>query len=819
MNLYSRILLVLGIMLCSALSFAQVGDVDTNSEPNIFNLDNSIATTDNLFAPVTNPALLGTNKAGGLGWVHLFDDRVFQYHYWFVANLESISYVYEYDNGVNHHTLATGTEMFAPHIFRNLYLGMSYNWKNNNFKDENIKSGLVYRPLQAASIAMTLDHPFKESPAYRFGLGLRPFAFIPSIKDYRTELSIDMPYQKDGEDYTMMKPTLGINTQILDGLNLGLNYNMEDDKALMLNFSLSSRKSSVGTISHVKDKDNYALAYAHFTDESFKPVFGITPKTWYDMKLKGSLVTFRSPKYQIGPFSLFDSKTKGIEDVIREINQAKNDPSIHGILLKNPSFSASFALQQELLTVVKEFKSKGKQVAIYYDNMTNGAYIFAASIADKIYLNPNGVLDLKGFSVNSPYLREMLDALGIEVINFRSHDYKTAGNMFSEKEMTAAERKVYDELLGDLYAQVLTQISEGRGERLKKPISQLIDEGPYYISTDALNAGLVDNLIYLDQLSEQLKEDFGFKKSSAAMENYQNYNWAEQKEHQIAVIYAQGNIVMGKGNPGQKIAHETTVEKIRAARKNQNYKGIILRIDSGGGSAQASDIIWRELELARIQNKKTIVVSMSGVAGSGGYYIACNADKIVANPGTITGSIGVIGLAFNAEQMFKKIKINWSTVNKGKRADFGSMNRAWREDEKDLMVRMIHHSYEDFTGKVAKGRNMDINRVKELAQGRVWTGNQAKENGLIDELGGLDEAVRQMRQLTGIKGKIRLVDATSSTEGIAIEMKSDPLEMILPLDILDSISKEYIQVYELWQDFGTDPILMLAPMAFDGPIN
>ncbi|MDZ4122466.1 MAG: S49 family peptidase [Candidatus Cloacimonadaceae bacterium] len=191
----------------------------------------------------------------------------------------------------------------------------------------------------------------------------------------------------------------------------------------------------------------------------------------------------------------------------------------------------------------------------------------------------------------------------------------------------------------------------------------------------------------------------------------------------------------------------------------------------------------------------------------------------MANPGTITGSIGVIGLAFNAEQLFKKIRLNYSTVNFGKRADMGSTNRPWRQDEKDLMIRMIDHSYTDFTTKVASGRNMKVEDIHKIAQGRVWTGAQALENGLIDELGGLDEAVRQMRKLTSIKGKIRLVDATSDTKGIAIEMKSDPLSLSTHINVLKSIADEYVQVYELWQDYHNDSVLMLAPYIFENQIK
>ncbi len=799
------VLLLLGSMIAYAQS--------------IYNLDSSVATTDNLFAPVTNPALIGTSNPRGLGFVQLYDNKELQDNYWIISNMDGLSYVYEYNNGVNFHNFAIGSEMFEPHVFRNLYFGSSYKWMNSKTNEGMFKSGIVYRPIDATSVAMTIDHPYKASPSYRFGLGIRPLALVPQVLGYRAEFSIDMPYNKDESGkYEMLKPTIGMNTQLIDGVKLGANYNLESE-TMMLGFSLSARKSEIGSIARLKEKDNYGLAYIHLTDESFKPFLGLTPKTWYQMNLKGNLVTYRAPKYKVGPFSIYDAKTTSIESVIKEINKAKDDPAIHGILLQNPSFSSSFGLMQELITAINEFKASGKQLAFYYDNISNGAYIFASSVADKIYLNPMGSVDLRGFAVKSPYLNEMLTALGIEVLNFRSHDYKTAGNMFSESEMTPAERIVYEELIGDIFNQAMAKMTSNRGDKFKKPINQIINEGPYWIPEEALEAGLVDELVYLDQLKDQLKVDFAYNKITKKLDDYKDYNWSKQKDNKIAVIYAQGNIVMGEGEVGQKIAHATTVKKIREARKNKSYKGIILRIDSGGGSAQASDIIWREIELAKSENNKKVVVSMAGVAGSGGYYIACNADRIVANPATITGSIGVIGLAFNAEKMYKKIKVNWSTVKFGDRSDIGAMDRAWRQEEKDLLSRLIDNSYDSFIGKVAKGRNMEKRDVHTVAQGRVWTGTQALERGLIDELGGLDEAVKQMREVASIKGKIKLVDATTGKEGISINMKSDPLSLVLPTQLIENLTREYKKVYDLWQDYEHDPILMMTPLIFDDQIN
>ncbi|HHV37330.1 MAG TPA: signal peptide peptidase SppA [Candidatus Cloacimonetes bacterium] len=496
-------------------------------------------------------------------------------------------------------------------------------------------------------------------------------------------------------------------------------------------------KTQTGGLARLSDEDNHGYLYAHLSSLAYKPLLGMSPKSWYKMPAKATVVSYRAPKYELGPINLFDKNVRTIDSMKKELKRAKNDSTIDGILLVNPSYGTSFALMQELIEAFRDFKESGKHISVYYDNISNGGYIFSASIADKIYLNPTGMLDLRGIAIASPYLRDLLDSVGVEPINLRSHKYKNAGNMFSESEMTEAEREVYESLLDSIYEQVLASIETGRGDRLIKPIAELVDEGPYVIAQEALDAGLVDKLIYQDELKGELKKDFSFSKERKEMANYHNYEWAKPKENLIAVIYASGNIVMGKGKAGQKIAHQTTVDLIRKARKDPKYKGIILRVDSGGGSAQASDIILRELELAKKENNMPIVVSMAGSAASGGYYIAANADKIVADGTTLTGSIGVIGLAFNASELFKKVKVNWSTVKKGEHADLGALHRPMRDSEKNILESMIEHTYDDFIGIVADGRGMSKDEVHEIAQGRVWTGAQAKDIGLVDALGGM----------------------------------------------------------------------------------
>ncbi len=779
--------------------------------------DLPIATTDNLFAPLVNPALLGTGKSSGLGWIHLWNEKKVQNHYWIAANLGQTAYLYEYNDGISYHRISNGFEVFPNHVLPNLYAGTSYAWRNSDWKEGGWRNSIVYRPHNSTSLAMRWDNPYKGSPEYRFGLGLRPLAFIPAVPNWRLEMSLDLPYAKSrpgdstkaADGYEIMKPSIGINTQLINGINLGGTYNMESE-TVMLTFILSAGKSRIGTVAHAKENDNFGVAYVHLSDQQFLPFAGLATSRWYEMKLRGEVVTYRAPRFKVGPFQIFDSGQRSVESIIDDIGRAGGQPGIKGIVFVNPSFSASFALRQEIVTALKNFKNTGRSIVFYYDNMSNADYVFAASVADRIYLNPKGVVDLRGLAVNAPYVGEALTAIGIEVMNFRSHPYKTGGNMLSESEMTPAERETYEALLGSLYSQMIDTISQGR-DLTRAEVEQLIDNGPYFDPQDALDKGLIDGLIYQDELKDKLKAEYKVSRRSRELLDYMNYEWSQPRENMIAVIYAQGNIVMGSGTVGQKIAHKTTVDIIRRVRNDKRYKGIILRIDSGGGSAQASDIILREIDKARTENKLPVVVSMSSVAGSGGYYIACRADKIVADPATITGSIGVIGITFNAERLFRKIRLNWSTVKKGERSDFGTINRAWTDAEKEILRRYIEITYEDFVREVAEGRNMSVEDVHEIAQGKVFTAEDALKLGLVDHLGGLDTALEVMRELTGIKGKITMVDATSSAKGIAVGFSGSPLLKPPSLQMLEELSQEYVRLYELWKDFAGEKALMLMP--------
>jgi protease-4 len=808
-GMWSLVLLII----IPALAFAQQSTPKAHQYLNLGGLDWPSASTENLFTPLVNPSLLGTGNSSGFGWAQGVENMKLQKHYWLFANLKNLSYVFEsgpdqLDETESHHTLAMGTP-----LSRNMYIGTSLRWQNSEIGQADWRSALTMRPHKSTSLALRLDNVDNHSPAYHAGLSLRPLAFVNPRLEQRLELSADMDYDKDDGSYGVNDLSVGIQTRLLDGLNIGGGYNF-DKKTAMLNFSLSLNKTELGTLSQIQSGSKGNLApYIHLSDNMFRPFLGLKKSQWYDMKLSGTVKTYVEPKFSLGNIRVMDSSTKSIETIIQDVKRAKDDESVKGILFKNPSFSTSYALLQEFSAALEDFKTSGKKISFYYNNISNGSYMFAASVADAIYLNPLGMLDLHGMSVNSPYFAELLDKVGVDVLNFRSHKYKNAGNMFSESEMTEAERESYDTLLESIFSQMVAGVEAGRGEKLAEPFTQLVDEGPYFLATDALDAGLIDKIIYEDELERTLKADFGFKKTRKKVHNYVDYTWHKPRETMIAVIYAQGDIVMGKGEPGKKIAHENTVKLIREARQNPLYKGIILRVDSGGGSAQASDVILRELELAQWENFKPVVVSMAGAAASGGYYISCGANHIVADPATLTGSIGVVGLMFTFPRLYEKLGVNWSTVKKGANSDFGANHRTWSDEEVQRMEHYIESAYEEFVGKVDRGRkNLSYDEIHEIAQGRVWTGEQALENGLVDELGGLDTAVEAMRRIAHIKGDIKLVDATTSKKGMQVTMKANPLEASLQEDFLGEILDDYIRAYELWRDFGNEKTLMLSPL-------
>jgi len=768
----------------------------------------SVATTDNFLATKVNPAALGFGNAGGLGYLQYFGESKLLKKNAIFVNLDNLGYCFEnIQDNINVHTISNGFNVGI----KNMYLGWNYVWKNSKFKKGNWGFALLYRPFDFISLGAVGSKLTNDSRNGKIGFALRPISIKNKFCD-RLSLNCDIQYVNREWRNTI----LGLETELINGFQLGGSYNI-DKETFSANFSINFYKFKVGT-SITSNDNNHGLCYGNISKRNFRSVIKKKSQNkFYDYKLKGKILE-QKPKQKFGPFQIVTTKGHTISEMLKTIKELKENDEIKGIVFKSGNIGASIAKYEEIKDALLNFKSAGKKIVYYFENIGNMNYALAAAVGDKIYLNPSGMVGLSGFSIPMPYLRDLLDTLGIQVINFRSHQYKTAGNMLSENKMTYAEREMLEYYLDGIYEEAVSMIAKGRGIS-KEKVKELVDDGPYFVAKDALNAGLIDGIVYEDELEDKIKDEFD---NAKIVERYKKdmfrYDWSDELKPKIAVIYATGNIHTGKGQPGKSIGSETMAKAIKSARENKSIKGIVFRIDSGGGSALASDIICREIALCDSgKNAKPVVVSMSGVAGSGGYYIACKADKIVAEPSTVTGSIGVIGMAVNLEKLYKKIHINIGTIKKGKHADLGSTSREMTKEEKEMIGQAIESFYWDFVDKVADGRGMTREEIHKIAQGRIWTGRQAKDGGLVDELGGMNKSIEELKDLAKIDKDVEISVYPKAKPGFTISFDAD-----LPGMKTDALPEEIRNIVEIIEDLNfyiDEKILYLMPYKFPEEIK
>lgn len=434
----------------------------------------------------------------------------------------------------------------------------------------------------------------------------------------------------------------------------------------------------------------------------------------------------------------------GLYDVVRLIAQAKTDNNIEGIYIIANNNPNSFAASEEIRNALKDFKSSGKFMLAHGDIISQQAYSIA-NVADRIYVSPHGYVEWSGYSVEYLFLKGTLDKLEIQPQVFYAGKFKSATEPLRTDKMTPENRLQTSVWLNDLYAGFLVKTAETRNIDTAT-LHRMADEGKIQQAKDAVTYKLVDTTKYDDEVKDEIKSRLGITKYQRINFITVNTYMAARGVHKgsgekIAVIYAEGDIVDGKGDEGS-IGGQTYRDLLRKARLDQSVKAIVLRVNSGGGSSMASESIWRELSLAKQENKP-VVVSFGDVAASGGYYISCAADSIFAYPTTITGSIGVFGIIPNMESFFKnKLGVTFDGVKTGPYADAGSFYRPLNDQEKKMVQATIDMIYTQFKQRVADGRKLDTAYVDSIAQGRVWTGKMAKEIGLIDRFGGLDDAIK-----------------------------------------------------------------------------
>lgn len=438
-----------------------------------------------------------------------------------------------------------------------------------------------------------------------------------------------------------------------------------------------------------------------------------------------------------------NASTIGLKEVLATIEYAKNDPNIKGIYLDFGTVSGGFASLQEIRDALVDFKKSKKFIIAYNSICTEGAY-YLTSVADEIHLNPEGMIEFNGLSTEIMFLKGTMEKLEVKPEIFKVGDFKSAVEPLFLDKMSDANRQQTTSFLNSIYNYYLQNVATSRGIEMSR-LKLISDSMLVRNAADALNYGLVTNLSYYDEVEKALKNKLKIGESTKIkFVNYSKYkNNVKVEEgsskNKIAVIYAEGDIVDGKGEDGQ-IGGESLSATIRKARLDDKVKAVVLRVNSPGGSALASDIIWREIVLTK--EVKPVIASMSDVAASGGYYISMACDTIVAQPNTITGSIGVFGVMFNLENMLKnKLGITTDRVTTGTFSDAGSMNRTMTDFERRIIQGEVEKVYDVFTSKAAKGRNMTQDELKKYASGRVWSGTEAKEVGLVDVLGNIEDAI------------------------------------------------------------------------------
>lgn len=473
------------------------------------------------------------------------------------------------------------------------------------------------------------------------------------------------------------------------------------------------------------------------------------------MKFDGP-ITDRSSKNPFQNLGAIFSKEEaiGLDDILNNIEKAKEDENIKGIYIEITSVPAGIAMVEEIRTKLLEFKNTGKFILAYSEYYSQNAY-YLASVADKIYLNPQGAIDFKGLSAELMFFKNALAKLEVEPQIIRHGKFKSAIEPFILDKMSDENREQTMTYIRAIWNHTVEGISKSRNIS-KEELNKIADEMLLQKAEDAVKYKLADQLAYKDEILEILKEKTEAKAvdkiNSVSIADYTFAKENKKKEFtkdKIAVIYAVGEIDSGEGDD-EKIGSERISKAIREARLDDKVKAIVLRVNSPGGSALASEVMWREVVLAK--QAKPVIVSMGNVAASGGYYISCAADTIVAEPNTITGSIGVFGVLFNAQGfMNNKIGVTIDTVKTNMHADIGSIYRPLTASERDIIQKSVEHVYDVFITRVAEGRKLTKEQVDEIGQGRVWSGVDAKRIGLVDVLGGLETAIEIAAQKAGLE--------------------------------------------------------------------
>lgn len=534
----------------------------------------------------------------------------------------------------------------------------------------------------------------------------------------------------------------------------------------------------------------------------------IAPKTILKIELDQPIFE-RTPT---NPFDNFDfgsmksNKPLGLNSIVSNLKKAKTDPNIAGVYMDLTTVNApGFATVQEIRNAIVDFKKSGKFVVAFSDTYTQIAY-YLASAADKIYMNPEGNLELLGLKAQVMFYKGTLDKLGVQAQIIRHGKFKSAVEPFMLDKMSPANREQMDALLGSIWNEMTAEISKSRNVSAEE-LNNIANNLSAPDGKSAVNAKLVDELLYKDQVIAKLASFAKIEKDkdpeAISLAKYDQVIPEDQKysKEKIAVIYANGEVVMGSDS--KNLSEKEISATIREARKDENIKAIVLRVNSPGGSALASEIIWREMELAR--KAKPVVVSMGDLAASGGYYITAPANVIYAQPTTLTGSIGVFGVLFNAEKGLKdKLGITVDVAKTNSHADMGQPFRMLNNDETAAIQKEIERIYGTFTGHVSAGRRLPVSYIDSIGQGRVWSGVMAQKLKLVDKLGGLTDAIAEAAKLAKLKEykTVDLPEQKSTFSQIMAEFTGESISTMFARGQFEESIKSYNEIRSFIKNQG-----------------
>ena len=741
----------------------------------------SVAAVDDPLSVVYNPAGLAFNGHTETMLFAHFDGTSFTKDFAYYSQSKTSGFGYQWDvlSATNIWSLSQGFKLTESQA-----MGLTYAFDNSKWKGGRLDLGWMHRPFPMLALGANLKNLWSANNDF---LTLNSGIAVQS-RSGKWGGGFDFGVEKDDSgsevDYTTFQ-SISAFIEPLDGLRVNTWVELGNNNTVGVSFSLFM--PDVGFESHSRSTNSAAQTIAlRSTANPYRSLFGKTPvkkdqKTYVRMKLSGLFIEEPEMKKPMVPFDLdFDipfiggptAYGKQLRKFIDLLDSYTADPNINGLIIDLGNVGGGFSKMSEIRDALQRFHDADKQIIVYTKFGLSNLTTYLLSMADEIYAHEMAGVDLRGLGMEVTFYRGLLDTLSIVPEVWRVSPYKTAADTYLNDSMSDAMRENYSQLLDGIYKEFVTGLSEGKMWE-EDHTRAVIDEGPYFLTARAIEAGLLTGTMYPDEFNDYVNDLNGgkvniIKPEKESFEADYRYAWRDDKsKDRIAVIYAVGGIVSGKSKPGpsgsKKMGDETIAAAIKQAREDQSIKAIVLRIDSGGGSALASDIMWREVLKTTetdTANVKPLIASMSDVAASGGYYIACQADSIIAYPSTITGSIGVIGMRLNFSQLQERFGLHTESILRGKRANFASSNRLATDVESEMILASINQTYNNFKERVIAGREQldDMDALDSLALGRVWTGSDAKTYGLVDEIGGYYDAIDLAKKAAGITGEVDIIE-------------------------------------------------------------